>query len=159
MGWLRTARFDLTFIAGTVVIGFFSGWVVLMENELWGLVLGIDLWLLGYHHVIATFTRLCFDRESIREHRFLLFKLPLLVLGAVVASYALIGAWTIPTIYLYWQWWHYTRQSYGVGQIYKRKSPVAITQSDRLTKAAIYLVPLWGIVHRVQPTTGHVSRH
>jgi hypothetical protein len=145
---MRTAPFDLSFIAGTTLIAVGSGWLVLVEESLWGLILGLDLWLLGYHHVIATFTRLCFDRESVRENRFLLFKLPPLILGAVVASYFLIGSWTIPSIYLYWQWWHYTRQSYGVGQIYKRKSPGGFTQSDLLTKAAIYLVPLWGIVHR-----------
>ena len=148
MGWLRSGRFDLTFIGGTAFLGIFSAMLVLMDNDLWAVVLGIDLWLLGYHHVIATFTRLCFDRESVRENRFLLFQLPPLVAVAVVASYTLIGAWTIPTIYFHWQWWHYTRQSYGVGQIYKRKSPVPFTQSDRLTKAAIYLIPLWGIVHK-----------
>src|SRR4030095_13298666 len=44
-----------------------------------------------------------------------------------------------------WQWWHYTRQSYGVSRIYGRKAGLT---PDRLTTATVYAIPLWGILYR-----------
>jgi hypothetical protein len=147
-GWLRSAHFDLTFVVGVAAVGIVSGGIVAARPELFRVVLICDLWLLAYHHVIATYTRLCFDLQSARANRFLLVQLPPIVIAAVLLLYFAIGAWAITTLYLYWQWWHYTRQSYGVGQIYKRKAPTRFTQHDLVSKAAIYLLPLWGIVHR-----------
>ncbi len=147
-GWLRNAHFDLTFVVGAAVLGIASGLLVVARPDLFGLVLVLDLWLLGYHHVIATYTRLCFDIESAKANRFLLVYVPPLVIAGVALAYFTFGAWMIASVYLYWQWWHYTRQSYGVGQVYKKKSGVSFTQSDLLSKAAIYALPLWGIIHR-----------
>jgi hypothetical protein len=68
------------------------------------------------------------------------------VLG-VVAMAVGIGAWTLPTVYLYWQWWHYTRQSYGVAQMYRLKTPQSEGKGWDM-RAALYLVPLAGILYR-----------
>lgn len=147
-GWLRGPAFDLTFIGGIAALALLSGALVVADPRLFGPILLLDLWLLGYHHVIATYTRLCFDAESRRRHSFLLFGLPPLVFGAVALLALGVGLWTIPTIYLYWQWFHYTRQSWGVAQIYRRKAGPLVEESIWLSKAATYLVPLWGILHR-----------
>ncbi|HEY2962461.1 MAG TPA: hypothetical protein VGJ37_08615 [Pyrinomonadaceae bacterium] len=82
----------------------------------------LNAWLLGYHHVVSTFTRLTFDSGSFKRHRFLVTWLPLIVLAAAVVACAFLGTWILTTVYLYWQWWHYTRQSYGVSRIYQRKA-------------------------------------
>jgi hypothetical protein len=105
----------------------------------------LNAWLLGYHHVISTFTRLAFDRDSFNENRFLVTWLPLIVLTGVFALCLVFGQWILTTIYLYWQWWHYTRQSYGVSRIYQRKAGL---NNDLLSKLVIYAVPVWGILHR-----------
>lgn len=107
-----------------------------------------DLWGLGYHHVIATYTRLGFDRQSRREHRFLLYVLPALVLAGVLALVWLLGIWAVPTLYFYWQWFHYARQSYGVAQVYRRKGDVADDTPRWLQHATFYAVPLWGMLYR-----------
>ena len=44
------------------------------------------------------------------------------MLVATVSAVALLGVWILPTVYLYWQWFNYTRQSYGVERIYRRKA-------------------------------------
>jgi hypothetical protein len=147
-GWLRNRSFDLGFILGIAGIALLSGAVVVAQPALFGLVLFLDLWLLGYHHVVATYTRLCFDRDSFITHRFLIIWLPPMVLAATVGLAVGIGTWTLPTIYLYWQWFHYTRQSWGISQGYRRKSGGLVTESERLSKLAFYLLPLWGILHR-----------
>lgn len=41
--------------------------------------------------------------------------------GTVVAAYSL-GFWALATTYLYWQWFYYTPQSYGIMRYYYRQS-------------------------------------
>ncbi|CAN5614429.1 hypothetical protein BH20ACI3_BH20ACI3_34520 [soil metagenome] len=147
-GWLRGATFDLGYIFGIAAIALCTGAIVVMQPGLFPLIIFLDLWLLGYHHVISTFTRLTFDRDSFREHRFLVIGLPPIVLLGVTLLWLVIGAWVLPTLYLYWQWFHYTRQSYGIARIYKRKGSPAAIADDLLTQAMLYLIPFWGILYR-----------
>lgn len=147
-GWLRSPSFDLLFIVGIAVAGIVSTGVVLVEPALFPLVLVMDMWLLGFHHVVSTFTRLTFDAESFQTHKFLVVWLPLIVLAGATALFTIAGGWALPTLYLYWQWFHYTRQSYGIAQIYRRKAGAQIAEPQLLSKAVIYLLPLWGILQR-----------
>lgn len=147
-GWLRERSFDLHFILGIAALALLSGWAVLQDPRLFAPILFADLWLLGYHHVIATYTRLYFDAESRRAHRFLILWLPLLVAAGVVALAFGVGLWTLASVYLYWQWFHYTRQSWGIAQIYRRRSGGLVVDNPQLAKLAFYLLPLWGILYR-----------
>jgi len=147
-GWLRSWRFDLNFIVATAALAILTGWAVASDPTLWKPILLLDLWLLGYHHVVATYTRLCFDRESFRQHRFHLFVLPVIVLVGVFALASAFGLWMLVTVYLYWQWFHYTRQSFGIAQIYRRNSGGRVTDGERPARLVFYLLPLWGILHR-----------
>ncbi|HKY95444.1 MAG TPA: hypothetical protein VJL84_09065, partial [Kiloniellales bacterium] len=54
----------------------------------------------------------------------------------------------VGTAYLYWQWFHYTRQSWGIAQVYRRKAPQPFEEPRWLSFAAFYLLPLWGILAR-----------
>ena len=147
-GWLRSPSFDLTFIFGTAFLAIGAGVVVVTEPHWFYFVLFLDLWLLGYQHVVATFTRLTFDRQSFQENKFLVVGLPWIVFAGTIALGYFIGLWALATIYLYWQWFHYTRQSYGIMRFYSRKSGEATTSDGRLTTWALYLLPLWGILYR-----------
>ena len=60
--WLRDSRFDLSFIVGILGVSVATGLFVTRYPEWFVPVLIFDLWFLGYHHVISTYTRLCFDR-------------------------------------------------------------------------------------------------
>lgn len=147
-GWLIGPRFDGGFIFGVALIALLSGAIVVARPELFPLILLLDLWLLGYQHVISTFTRLCFDRESLRQNRFLVFQLPVIVLAACIAAGWGIGFWVLGTTYLYWQWFHYTRQSWGVSQVYRRKAQGAEMEPEIFLKAVFYLLPATGILYR-----------
>jgi hypothetical protein len=146
-GWLSSVRFDLLFVVVTASVALTAAISSDIEPSLFGAILVADLWLLGYHHVIATFTRLTFDTESFQRYRWLVTKLPFAVGAGVLALALGVGAWTLPTLYLYWQWWHYTRQSYGVAQMYRLKSPQSRDNGWEM-KAALYLLPLTGILYR-----------
>ncbi|MBT6536611.1 MAG: hypothetical protein HOK98_10530 [Rhodospirillaceae bacterium] len=156
-GWLLSARFDRHFIATTAVIAILSGVAVAQRPGLFLPILMLDLWLLGYHHVVSTYTRLCFDAESFRRQRWMIFGLLPAVFAAVAVIGATAGIWLLATIYLYWQWFHYTRQSYGIAQAYRRAGGTVkngpdhrgdVADNSRLEHMVFYVVPLWGILHR-----------
>ena len=149
-GWIRDRSFDLRFIVGVAALALVSGGLVVAEPRVFPLVLALDLWLVGYPHVAATFTRLCFERASFRENRRLVLVLPPLVLAATVALSLGLGAWSLASLYLYWQWFHYTRQSFGVAKIYARRSELPLPGDARLERLAFAAVPVWGILHRSQ---------
>jgi hypothetical protein len=110
------------------------------------LVVTVDLWLLGYHHVAATFTRVCFDRESFAAHRSMVLLLPIAVGACVYAAVAGFGLWIVATTYLYWQWWHYTRQSEGIEKAYAAKNALAEIGDRRLARAVHYALPIASII-------------
>lgn len=147
-GWLRNPTFDFHFIATITFLAVIAGVAGRQRSDLFQLFLLLDVWFLGYHHVVSTFTRLCFDKQSFQENKFLVVYLPILVIVGTLASVYFIGSWTIATTYLYWQWFHYTRQSYGIERMYRRKAGEGVEINDYLTTRVLYLVPIFGILYR-----------
>ncbi|WP_145365605.1 hypothetical protein [Stratiformator vulcanicus] len=131
-----------------------SGYIVVLNPHLFSQVLFLDIWLLGFHHVISTFTRLAFDAKSARENWFLVFVLPWVILAGSGGMIYFFGLWSIASLYFYWQWFHYTRQSYGIFRAFERKSGSMGLLESRVTSAALYLVPLFGIAWRSYENPG-----
>lgn len=145
-GTLRGGAFDTVFVFGIPALALSAGLLVTLRPEFFLLIFTIDLWAFGYHHVAATFTRLCFDAESFRAHRSLVLILPLVVAAVVAAAVLGIGLWLIATVYLYWQWWHYTRQSEGIQKAYAGKNGSAELGNRMLARVVHYAVPIAGIL-------------
>jgi hypothetical protein len=125
-----------------------AGVAIVIEPSWFWPVLFLDVWMLGYTHVVSTFTRLAFDRQSFRQHRFLLIPLPVLVAGGTIALAFVVGPWLVSSVYLYAQWFHYTRQSYGISRMYLRKAGAVPASRDFVLDGVIYALPLWGILYR-----------
>ena len=69
---------------------------------------------------------------------------------AVTTGIALsVGIVLVATIYFYWQWYHTLRQSWGVAQLYRRRSPVPVGDPPMLAEGLFTLVALWGLLHRL----------
>lgn len=152
--WLRNPRFDLSFIVGIPAFAILTGLVTVWQPHLFYPILIFDLWFLGYHHVISTYTRLCFDRKSFSEHwPLLVVFLPLVTAGTLAAAYAL-GLWVIVSIYFYWQWFHYTRQSWGISRAYRGKERTALYEDGWLDQAIFYALPVLGILYRSHQDPG-----
>lgn len=145
-GLLRNSTFDIFFIVGIPLIAIASGLIVTYDNNLFLPVLAADLWILGYHHVVATYTRLAFDRQSFVENRALIVYLFPAVALSVVLLAVYGGPWVVTTTYLYWQWWHYTRQSEGISKAYAGKSRDKQLGNPLILRAAFYAVPIAAIL-------------
>ena len=146
--WLRDARVDCALIFGGIALALVAGTVIVIEPSLFYPILLLEIWVLGYHHVISTFTRLCFDRASFEERGWLITHLlPVVALATILVAWQ-IGLWVIVTIYFYWQWWHYSRQSWGVSRAYRRADPAALYEDGWLDRAIFYAVPVYGILNR-----------
>lgn len=148
-GWLMNVRYDTIFIFGILALAVGSGLTVWFHPHLFVPVLLADLWLLGYHHVISTFTKLAGTAADRKENAFLIYQLPFLVLAAVVGLAYSVGIWSIVTIYFFWQWFHYTRQSYGVAAFYRRKTAHPVAEHPYLSQAIVWCVPIWGVLNRM----------
>ena len=147
--WLRSRSFDSVFVVGTASVALISGLIVAARPSLFGVVLFLDIWLLGYHHIFATMTRVGSSRNAIREHHFLMTRLPLLVAVGVWGLLSIGSGAALSAVYFYWQWLHYTRQSYGVERMYGRKAHGGnAPPMDRLTWSVIYVLPFSGLLYR-----------
>ena len=153
--WLYGAGFDSAFILGGIALALVSGAAIVIEPSLFYPILLLDLWVLGYHHVIATFTQLCFDRARFAERRGLIVHLlPVVAVATLLVAWQ-VGLWAVFTIYFYWQWWHYARQSWGVSRAYRRADPEAFYESGWLDHAIFYAIPVWGILLRSSQDHAH----
>jgi hypothetical protein len=152
--WLRSSRFDLSFILMIPALAVATGLFLVWQPGLFYPVLVFDLWFLGYHHVIATYTRLCFDRKSFAEHwPLMLVLLPLVAIGTLAAAYAL-GIWIVVSVYYYWQWFHYTRQSWGISRAYRGKDRGALYEDGWLDQVIFYSMPVLGVLYRSRQDPG-----
>ena len=146
-GWLRNRDFDLLLICGITAVALAAGGLIALVPASLALILLADAWLLGYPHVAATFVRLAPDGAGLRKHPFLIFGLPFIVLAATGALAAGFGIAMIATIYFYWQWYHTLRQSWGVSQLYRRRSAVPVREHPLFSEGLFSLVALWGLLH------------
>jgi hypothetical protein len=146
--WLRNARFDLWFIFGLPAAGILTGLFVTWQPGAFWPILIFDLWFLGYHHVISTYTRLCFDKQSFRQSRLLIFGLLPLVAVATLALTVSVGLWAIVSIYFYWQWFHYARQSWGISRAYRAREREALYEDGWVDQAIFWAVPVLGVLYR-----------
>jgi hypothetical protein len=148
--YIRSREFDTTLLAVPIAAGLAAALVVSADPRLYPFLLVADLWLLGYHHVIATYTRLAFDPSSLRRNRFLAVDLLVVITLATLALAITAGAWIIATAFLYLQWFHYMRQGYGIARMYYRATPDGRVSGscDVAAELAIYLVPIYGIAAR-----------
>jgi hypothetical protein len=152
--WLRNSHFDLYFLLGLPTAAIFLGLIVIINPVLLLPIVFLDSWFLGYHHVISTYTRLCFDGKSFAASRILIFGLLPLVFITTAIVAAAAGLWAIVSIYFYWQWFHYTRQSWGISRAYRGKQRDALYEDGWIDQAVFYALPILGVLHRSHQDPG-----
>lgn len=154
-GWLRNPDYDMALIWGLTALALASGIVIAIAPAALPLILLADNWILGYPHVVATFTRVAPNGASARAHKFIVFVLPVLVVAATAGMAVGVGVTLVATIYFYWQWYHTVRQSWGIAQLYRRKAKGRVLEHPLFAEVLFVLVPLWGLLHRLTKAPDH----
>lgn len=155
--FIKSESFDAALLTLPLATGLAAVAAVLMDSRLFTMLLLADLWLLGYHHIVATYTRLAFTPDSFRRNRFMAVDLLVLVIAATLGLAFIAGAWVVASAFLYLQWFHYMRQGYGIARMYFRTTSEgqAAGARDLITDLVIYLVPIYAIAAR-SSTMGEV---
>src|SRR5688572_6875980 len=151
---IHSPAFDAGLLMLPLCAGVVAASIATTNPVIFPLLLLADLWLLGYHHVVATYTRLAFDRATFKANRFLALDLLVIVTVATLALAFTAGAWVVASAFFYLQWFHYMRQGYGISRMFYRTTSAGQNQSaglsarDWVSDLAIYLVPIYGIAQR-----------
>jgi hypothetical protein len=99
--------------------------------------------IVTYAHLIAVAPRAYLNRDVFRAHRARLTIVPVLLLGAMLASTAVLVAMFVLAVF--WDVHHSAMQTFGLGRIYDAKAgndPHALRRVDLWLNAALYIGPL-----------------
>lgn len=137
--------FERIFLFGSCAVGLVL--FALLNLQALPLVVAIFFytWFVAQPHFVSTYTRVRFTGQYLRQNIFLIGILPVLVFCTLLALYKIFGLWIYMSLYMYVQWFHFTRQSYGVSRFYRRRSGGTLAD-DTLTDLVIYAMPIWGIL-------------
>lgn len=149
-GCLRSPTFDAIFLFGCAIVSLAAGLGGAFRPQWLVAILAFDVLVLASQHVIATYSRICFDQVSFRRHRFLVLWAPWLAVAWVVATFMVGGTTLVTTLYMYVQWFHYVGQGFAVERQYACKAGPAQTpfRFDPLAVLAVAAVPFFGILNR-----------
>lgn len=143
---LFNPKFDAVFVLGTLATALTLGALASISDAALLAVVFLNIWVFANPHVLATYTRIGFNKKAIRKYWFFIFLVPLVV-AVVVAflalAYEIAGLFTL---YLIAQTYHVSRQSFGIARNYQRLNTKSF-RDDRLSESLIFVFPLWGFLH------------
>jgi hypothetical protein len=104
-------------------------------------------------HLVATWSRVYFDKREVKER-------PIALLAAPVAIFIFVALTTwkagyegtrlLNSIILYWATWHFVAQNWGILRIYQRKSGEPLnTLALRLERPLLLLFVAWCVLFRI----------
>lgn len=147
-GWLKDPPFDLTLIFGITLVACAMGGAAAIWPVLFIPLLAFHTWCFGFDHLIATFTKLAGLPDDRRRNRFLIYGLPPLVFGATLAIGQSTSLGVLNTGYFLFQWFHTTRQSWGIAQHYRRAAGGIPDDPEWLSELTLWSLPVLGLLHR-----------
>jgi hypothetical protein len=153
-GWLKDRPFDLTLIVGVTVLACTMGGAAAVAPALFLPLLTFHTWCFGFDHVIATFTKLAGAPEDRRRNRFLIYALPPLVFGLTLLLGQSTSIGVLNTGYFLFQWFHTTRQSWGIAQHYRRAAGGIAEDPRWLAELTHWSLPVVGLLHRCHQHPG-----
>lgn len=148
VGWLKDPPFDLTLIVGVTALACAMGGAVAAWPALFLPLLTFHTWCFGFDHVIATYTKLAGLPEDRRRNRLLIVALPPVVFAATLAVGQSAGISVLNTTYFLFQWFHTTRQSWGIAQHYRRAAGGMAWDPPWLSELTLWALPVVGMLHR-----------
>jgi hypothetical protein len=153
-GWLKDRPFDLTLILGVTALACTIGGAAAARPELFVPLLFLHSWVFSSDHVVATFTKLAGLPEDRRKNRWLIYALPPVVFALTLMAGTLGSIELIASIYFVFQWFHTTRQSWGIAQHYRRAAGGLPADPPWFSELAMWSLPVLGMLNRCQQQHG-----
>lgn len=104
-------------------------------------------------HLVATWSRVYFDRREVKERPFALLVMPAIIfifVGVTTWKAGYPGARLLNSVILYWATWHFVAQNWGILRIYQRKSGEPETSlALKLERPLLLLFVLWCVLYRL----------
>jgi len=154
IGWLKDPPFDLTLIFGITLVACAMGGAASLAPSLFLPLLLFHTWCFGFDHVLATFTKLAGAPADRRRNRFLIYGLPPLIFGATLLLGQSAGVGALNSGYFLFQWFHTTRQSWGIAQHYRRAAGGVPGEPRALAELTHWALPVVGLLHRCHQQPG-----
>lgn len=146
-GLLRSPTFDTIFIFGSLLIAFLIALTIAEADDIY--ITSFFLVILSDTHAIATYSRIFSDKISFKKYYHFVSWTPVVVVLLALYVFTEFGLRAGLTTYFVLQWFHYTRQSYGISRAYLSKHK--IPEAKWFTQAVIFAIPVWGLATRLQP--------
>lgn len=154
--WVISPKQDgLFFFASSLVV--FAVWAASAAGVSPFLILAAVAVASNGPHLVATWTRVYFDRREWKEHPVAIFVVPALIVAAVaaitrgaLARFGVDGLRLLSSAILYWATWHFVAQNWGILRVYQRKSGEPLdSPALRLERPLLLLFVLWALLRRV----------
>jgi hypothetical protein len=146
--WLKDPQFDLSFIVGIALLASAMSGATVLAPALFLPMLTAHIWLFGYDHLVATYTRLMGRPADRAQYRRLILYLPPAVLLLLYAIGRTFGTEGLYAGYFFAQFFHTVRQSWGIAQQYRQRAGGLRWDGVRLSEVTLWSVPLWGLLNR-----------
>ncbi len=122
--WMVSPAFDLTFFVASALVVLLP-WVAIEHYRVnpFLVVAAVAITANG-PHLISTWTRVYLDGNERFRRPFAYWVMPAAITAAVVGLVLTEGrtSSTIHTVLLYWAWWHFMMQNWGILRIYQRRA-------------------------------------
>lgn len=108
------------------------------------LAIAVMFWVSSNTHAFMTYVKSFWDKPSRQKYIHFWTWIPFLIFTTCIALWSWKGGATLITIYYYTQLFHYVRQSYGLGGIYRKCSND--TTPSWLHQSIMYMFPFWALL-------------
>jgi hypothetical protein len=115
-------------------------------------------WTVNWPHFAATSYRLYHSRSNLAQYPVTAIGVPLLLIGAVVASFAApetVAPWLVK-VFLLWSPYHFSGQSLGITLIYARRAGFRVNRLERLALSGFIFGTF--LIQTALAETGQVPR-
>lgn len=150
--WMVSARFDLAFFVGSALL-VLPAWYAVEHLDVPSFyLLAVVAVMANAPHLMSTWTRVYLDGHERTRRPFDYYVVPAAIAAFVVVVILLEGrrSSTLRTILLYWAFWHFLSQNWGILRLYQRKAGEVASPVARLERAVLYLGAFWPLLTRLR---------
>jgi len=138
MIWIKSKWYDLTFFILPIILVLTLYPLNNVPQKIIEVVALVSL-MLSAVHIGTNWTLLYRDKTFIRFDKFRYFYMAWFIIGTSIV----LSLWDLNlfmSIYVYWGLWHFARQHWGIGMLYKGKAPFFDKKDYQIDKLLVHVL-------------------